>query len=92
MELDLGQFKKKKKEPEVKTEEKVISLSNNNIEKKAKKSKSFLESRPKLDIDDVSFYYRQFTGKKRSHTRGAKTTKNYMINEIVKVLNESKIK
>ena len=59
--------------------------------KETKESKSFLELLPELDIDDISFYYRQFTGKKRSHSRGAKTTKNYMINEIIKVLKQSKI-
>ena len=58
---------------------------------KPKKPEPFLELLPKLDIDDISFYYRQFTGKKRSHTRGAKTTKNYMINEIIKVLKQSKL-
>jgi len=74
--------------PEVKSN-RVKKILPKKEPKKTKEPESFLELL-ELDIDDISFYYRQFTGKKRSHSRGAKTTKNYMVDEIIKVLKQSK--
>ena len=71
--------------------EKADTKLNFDTGKKSKDSRILdVSELEKMNIDDVSFHYRQFTGKKRIHKKDAITTKNYMIDEIIKVLIQNK--
>lgn len=81
-------FKPTKKKP---VKEEIISLKDDFV-RETNEIESFIELLPELDIDDVSSIYRLYTGKKRIHTKGSITTKNYMINAVIKRLELSKTK
>ena len=95
--MDLAERIKQKlaeQKAEVKSEinlEKPVVRLNLTTKKKSKKSNKLeKQSYRKMDIDEVSYHYTLNTNKKRIHKKNSITTKNYMINEIIKALESNK--